>query len=85
VIGPAQELRDLCLEGGLEEERDPEPGCLLQDLAQLPAGAEQLIDLGADALRSSLEPQRGCVALLLLTDHEAPTLASHLGQNSARL
>jgi hypothetical protein len=39
----AQELRDLRLEGGLDEERDPEPGYFLQDVAKLPAGAEQRI------------------------------------------
>ena len=46
----AQELGDLRLEGDLKEERDAEPGYLLKDVAQLAAGAEELIDLGADAL-----------------------------------
>jgi len=46
----AQELGDLRLEGGLEEERDSEPGYLLEDVAELTAGAEELIELGTDAL-----------------------------------
>jgi hypothetical protein len=41
---------DLRLEGGLEEKRDSEPGYLLEDVAELTAGAEELIELGTDAL-----------------------------------
>ncbi len=45
-----QELGDLRLQGDLEEEPDPKPGHLLQDQAQIPAGAEEFIDLGTETL-----------------------------------
>jgi len=45
----AQELGHLRLQGHLEQERDPESGYLLQDLAQLTAGVEELIDPSAEA------------------------------------
>jgi len=45
----AQELGHLRLQGHLEQERDPDSGYLLQDLAQLTAGVEELIDPSAAA------------------------------------
>ena len=50
VSVPVVDVKVLRLEGDLKEERDAEPGYLLKDVAQLAAGAEELIDLGADAL-----------------------------------
>ena len=45
----AQELGDLRLQDHLEKEADAQPGYLLEDLAELPAGVEQLIELGTEA------------------------------------
>lgn len=52
VALPAQELADLGLQGGLHHQPHAQPGDLLQDLAKLLVGGEQLVDLGADALGS---------------------------------
>jgi hypothetical protein len=46
----AEEGGDLCFQGGLEQQAGAEPGNLLQGLAQILVGGEQLVDLGADAL-----------------------------------
>jgi hypothetical protein len=46
----ARELADLRLEGGLEEERDPEPSYLLEDVTELSARGKEFIDLGTDTL-----------------------------------
>jgi hypothetical protein len=46
----AQKLGDLGLDGGLHQQAHPEPGHLLQHLAQLPLRAEQVVYLRADAL-----------------------------------
>jgi len=41
---------DLCFQRGLQQQTSAEPGDLLQGLAQILVGGEQLVDLGADAL-----------------------------------
>jgi hypothetical protein len=50
VPGPTQELLDFGLQGGLEHQPHAEPGDLLKDRREVTVGAEQLVDLGADAL-----------------------------------
>ena len=50
VAVPAQELGDLGLQRGLDEQAHPEAGDVLEDLAKLTLGGEQVVDLGADAL-----------------------------------
>jgi hypothetical protein len=50
VALPAQKLSDLGLDRGLHQQAHTDPGHLLQDLAQLPLGVEQVVYLGADAL-----------------------------------
>jgi hypothetical protein len=45
----AQELGRLRLQGRLQEQLDRQPAYLLQDLAQLLPGGEELIDLGTEA------------------------------------
>jgi hypothetical protein len=52
VAVAAEELADLGLQGGLHDQPHAQPGDLLQDLARLLVGGEQLVDLGADALDS---------------------------------
>jgi hypothetical protein len=52
VAVAAEELADLGLQGGLHDQPHAQPGDLLQDLAKLLVGGEQLVDLGADALDS---------------------------------
>jgi hypothetical protein len=52
VAVTAQELADLGLQGGLHDQPHAQPGNLLQDLPEVLLGGEQLVDLGADALRS---------------------------------
>src|SRR5205085_5564595 len=46
----AEELGDLGFQGGLHQQLRAEPGHLLQDLRQLPARSEQLVDVAVDAL-----------------------------------
>jgi hypothetical protein len=46
----AQELGHLGLERSLQQKLRPEPGYLLQNLAQLPIRREQRIDLGTDTI-----------------------------------
>ena len=46
----AQKLGDLGLDRGLHQQAHPEAGHLLQHLAQLPLGTEQVVYPGADAL-----------------------------------
>ena len=48
----AQELGHLGFHGGLDDQPHAQPGDLLQDLAQVLLGGEQLVDLGADAFGS---------------------------------
>lgn len=50
VAFTAQKLGDLGLDGSLHQQAHPEPGHLLQHLAQLTLGAEQVVYLRADAL-----------------------------------
>jgi hypothetical protein len=52
VAVAAQELGQLGLHGGLHDQPHAQPGDLLQDLAEVLLGGEQLVDLGADALDS---------------------------------
>jgi hypothetical protein len=52
VAVPAEELADLGLQRGLHHQPHTQPGDLLQDLAEVLLGGEQLVDLGADALGS---------------------------------
>jgi hypothetical protein len=46
----AEEGGHLCFQGGLQQQAGAEPGDLLQRLAQILVGGEQLVDFGADAL-----------------------------------
>jgi hypothetical protein len=48
----AQELADLGLHSGLDDQPHAQPGDLFEDLAEVLLGSEQLIDLDADALGS---------------------------------
>ena len=50
VAVAAQELGNLGLQGGLDDQPHAEAGDLLQDLAEILLGGEQLVDLGAYAL-----------------------------------
>jgi hypothetical protein len=52
VAVAAEEFADLGLQGGLHDQPHAQPGDLLQDLAKLLVGGEQLVDLDADALDS---------------------------------
>jgi hypothetical protein len=52
VAVAAQELADLGLQCGLDDQAHAQPGDLLQHLPEVLLGGEQLIDLGADALGS---------------------------------
>jgi hypothetical protein len=52
VAVAAQELADLGLQGGLDDQPHAQPGDLFEDLAEVLLGGEQLIDLDADALGS---------------------------------
>jgi hypothetical protein len=49
VAGPPQELLDLGLQGGLQQQPHAQAGNLLQDLSKGLVGREQLVDLGAGA------------------------------------
>ena len=55
-----QELGDLGLEGRLHEQANAQVGHLLQDLAELTVGGEQLVDVGADALDGGYSFRHGC-------------------------
>jgi hypothetical protein len=57
---PAQEGVDFGLDGRLHHEPDSEPADLLQDGAELLAGAEQRVDLCADALTGRYSWCHGC-------------------------
>lgn len=46
----AEELGDLCLQRGLQQQTSTKPGNVLQDVAKVAVAGEQLVDLGADAL-----------------------------------
>jgi hypothetical protein len=48
VAGPAEELVDLGLHRGLDQQPGTQPGHILDDLGQVPAGTEQRVDLDAD-------------------------------------
>jgi hypothetical protein len=50
VAGAAQELVDLGLQGGLQQQPHAPAGDVLQDRGQLTLRGEQLVDLGAQAL-----------------------------------
>jgi hypothetical protein len=50
VAGPPQELLDLGLQGGLQQQPHAQAGHLLKDRGQVTIGREQLVDLGAGAL-----------------------------------
>src|SRR5207245_6635932 len=87
-----KELGHLRFAGGREEERDPEPCHLLQDLAELPPGTEELVKLLTEALtggysfrRWHLSPPRTArfKASLLLASllHQLPA-ATHSGRVS---
>jgi hypothetical protein len=52
VTVAAQELADRGFQGGLHDQPHTQPGDLLQDLAEVLLGGEQLVDLGADPLGS---------------------------------
>ena len=52
VAVAAQELADLGLHSGLDDQPHAEAGDLFEDLAEVLLGSEQLIDLDADALGS---------------------------------
>jgi hypothetical protein len=52
VAVAAQELADLGFHGGLHHQPHAQPGDLLQHLAEVLLGGEQLVDLGTDALGS---------------------------------
>jgi hypothetical protein len=52
VAVAAQELAHLGFHGGLHDQPHAQPGDLLQHLAEVLLGGEQLVDLGADALDS---------------------------------
>jgi hypothetical protein len=52
VAVAAQELGHLGLQRGLHDQPHAEAGDLLQDLAEVLLGGEQLVDLGADAFDS---------------------------------
>jgi hypothetical protein len=54
VPRPAQQLLDLDLQGGLEHQPHAEPGDVLKDQGKVTIGAEQLVDLGADALDKAI-------------------------------
>ena len=80
VPGPAQELRDLGLQGGLEHQPHAEPGDLLKDRREVTVGAEQLMDLGADALDRRYSSCHGCRSSFVLGGSREPTPVAHLHQ-----
>jgi hypothetical protein len=49
VAGPPQELLDLGLQGGLQQQPHGQAGNLFKDRGQVTIGREQLVDLGAGA------------------------------------
>jgi hypothetical protein len=48
VSGSAQELLNFGLNRGLDQQPGTQPGHILDDLGQVPAGAEQRVDLSTD-------------------------------------
>ena len=66
VALPAQELGDLGLDGGLHQQAHPEAGHLLEDLAELTLGGEQVVDVGADALDGDTRVDTGVGSFLCL-------------------
>ena len=62
----AQELGNLGLDGGLHEQAHAEAGHLLQYVAELPLGTEQVVYLGADTLDGRYSYGHGCGFLSLL-------------------
>jgi hypothetical protein len=56
----AQELGDLGLERGLHQQANSEAGNVFEDVAEVPVGSEQLVDVGADALDGRYSGGRGC-------------------------
>jgi len=41
---------NLGLEGRLHEQANPQAGHVFEDVAEIPVGGEQMVDVGADAL-----------------------------------
>jgi hypothetical protein len=70
VAIPAEKLGDLGLDGGLHEQAYAHAGHLLEDLAEVTFGGEQLIDVGADALYGGYSCGHGCGFLSLLAGLE---------------
>jgi len=64
VAFPAQELGDLGLDGGLHEEAHADAGYLLQHVAEITLGGEQVVDVGADALDGGYSSGHGCGVLV---------------------
>lgn len=60
VAVPAQELGHLGLEGGLEQEPRRQAGDLLEHMAEVTLGGEQLVNLCADALGGRYSCSHGC-------------------------
>ena len=80
VPGPAQELLDLGLQGGLEHQPHAESGDVLKEQGEVAVGAEQLVDLGADALDRRYSSCHGCRSSLVLGGSREPTPVARLHQ-----
>jgi hypothetical protein len=80
VPGPAQELLDLGLQGGREHQPHAEPGNLFKDRRKVTVGAEQLVDLGAQALDRRYSSCHGCRSSLVLGGSREPTPVAHSHQ-----
>ena len=79
VALPAEELGELGLQGGLEEQAHADTGHLLQDLAEVAVRGEQVVDVGADALEGGYSCGHGCGFLSLLARlREEPTPVVYL-------
>jgi hypothetical protein len=80
IARPAQELLDLGLQGDLEHQPHAESGNLFKDRRKVMIGAEQLVDLGADALDRRYSSCHGCRSSLVLGGSREPTPVARLHQ-----
>jgi len=85
VALPAEELGDFCLDGGLQEQAHAEAGHLLQHVAEVTLGGEQVVNVGADALDGGYSGGHGCGFLSLLgrlREEPTPVVYLHRGPDA---
>ena len=70
VALPAEELGDLGLDRSLDEQAHAEASDLLQHVAQVTVGGEQVVDVGADALQGDTRVDTGVGSFLCLQGFE---------------